>query len=77
MTQELTPNERQVLGAAILEGRDQWAERGRPALADWHNERLIELDNDAAARRTEIDTLDRQLLGLPDASGVAEIIDDD
>jgi hypothetical protein len=51
--------------------------RGRPALADWHNERLIELDNEATARRTEIDTLDRQLLGLPDSSGVAEIIDDD
>jgi hypothetical protein len=76
MTEELTPNERQVLGAVILEGRDQWAGRGRPALAEWHNERLIELDNEAATRRTEIDTLDRQFLGLPDA-GVAEIIDDD
>tara|TARA_R110002110_G_scaffold415316_1_gene649194 strand:+ start:2480 stop:2707 length:228 start_codon:yes stop_codon:yes gene_type:complete len=75
MTEELSPAERQVLGAAILEGRDQWAERGRPALADWHNERLIELDNEAADRRTEIDTLDRQLLGLPDV-GVAEIISD-
>jgi hypothetical protein len=75
MTQELTPNERQVLGAAILEGRDAWAERGRPALADWHNDRLVELDNEATARRTEIDTLDRHLLGLPDV-GVAEIIAD-
>ncbi len=76
MTDALTPNERQVLGTQLLEGRDQWAKRGRAALAEYFNNRLIELDDEATARRAEVDELERLVLDMPSVPGVAEIIDD-